>query len=109
MSTIALSHMRANTHEIPNNMRTIAPKGAQFSFLFSIGFCKSIRRQVGNRSNFERRPARACVAFSNRRSLSSFIEHRIQKACRVAKIVATPLTTAADAACLPGEHRARRV
>jgi len=43
MSTIALSHMRANTHEIPNNMRTIAPKGAQFSFLFSIGYCKSIR------------------------------------------------------------------
>ena len=35
MSAIAHSYLRANAPKIPNNMRAVAPKGGQFSFLFS--------------------------------------------------------------------------
>jgi hypothetical protein len=35
MSAIAHSYLRANAPEIPDSMRAIAPKGGQFSFLFS--------------------------------------------------------------------------
>jgi hypothetical protein len=36
MSTIVHSHMRTIVPEIPDNMRTIVPKGSLFSFLCSL-------------------------------------------------------------------------